>query len=138
MHPAFNNIGAYLKVANVIFTAAAAAEVDSQSVTLHQPGEDYFSGVLNVAVNAVAGAPTAFSVASKLQGSNDGATWTDLPGAALAPITAVGQASLNVDLSGAPTYVRAVVVPTFTAGNNPSAAIAATLVLGGATELPAV
>jgi hypothetical protein len=90
------------------------------------------SGVLLLGVLSPSGAPSSFSVAGKLQTSSDGVTnWQDLPNAAIQPITAPGQARVNVQLGGSLGFVRAVVTPSFVGGASPAIPIAATIILGG-------
>ena len=83
--------------------------------------------------------PTAQTVDAKLQESDDGATgWTDIAGAAIATLTADETAGgVDVNLSGAKAFVRVVATVGFTAGTTPAIPVAASLILGGADELPA-
>jgi hypothetical protein len=79
------------------------------------------------------------TVATKLQDSADGSTgWADVSAAAATDLTADDtEDEVDIDLSGAKRYVRAVTTVSFTAGTTPSIPVAATLVLAGKDELPA-
>ncbi len=93
---------------------------------------DYRSGMLIIGVDAPSGSPTSFSVSAKLQTSPTGTgNWTDVPGAAITPLTAAGSASTKFNLEGTSGWIRTCVVPSFTGGTSPAIDIAAAIVLGG-------
>ena len=101
------------------------------------------SCVLHQMLGAVSGAPTAVSVQTKLQHSQDDVTWSDFQingttqtTAALAAANTDG--SLGIDLTTAWRFIRAEMTVTFTGGTTPSALVAADLVLAGERSLPAV
>jgi|SRR5579884_227265 hypothetical protein len=140
MHPRFLDIGGYLKTIVSALNGAASAAVNGSAVQLVGPGYDYQSCQFVVASGAATGSPTGISVAGKIQDSADGSTgWADVAGAAITAITqSNGQANINVNLRGTRGYIRAVVTPTFTGGASPAIPVAGILVLGGASEDPAV
>ncbi|QSQ10763.1 hypothetical protein [Myxococcus landrumensis] len=97
------------------------------------------SCVLAATTGATTGTPSAMSLAAKLQESTDGQNgWTDLPGAAVEPLTAPnGVARVNVRLSTARRYVRVVETVTLTSGTSPTLGASSLLVLCGPDEIPA-
>lgn len=99
----------------------------------------YGSAVLSVAAGASSGSPSSFSVAGKIQHSDtttDG-DFTDFTGGAITPITAVDTlAKVNVDLTGAKRYIRAVVTPTYVGGSSPYVFVGAQVVLAGSSNPP--
>jgi hypothetical protein len=106
------------------------------------------SCIVHQTVGALSGGPTTTSVVTKLQhapdnGSGAPGTYADYTvGGAVQQTAAIaaanGENSLNVDLSGANRWIRAVTTITFTGGASPSALVAADIALGGQPELPAV
>lgn len=109
-----------------------------------QPGEQIaLSCVLHVQTGATTGTPSTISVAGKLQHSDDNSTWTDYTdpstnaSAAITAITAASTASsVDVDLSQAKRYVRAVVTPAFTGGSSPTIMVSSSIVFGGLRKAP--
>lgn len=107
----------------------------------------YLSAALHVAVGAASGTPDSFSVTAKVQHSSDDASadpYADYIGpesANVEDITAIvadnGQTQLNINLSKAKKYVRAVVTVAFVSGSTPKIEVAATWAFGGAETLPA-
>lgn len=136
MNAVSTSIGSFLKPAVGTVPAAVAAGTRN-GFSIDRTGFD--SCVLFVQGGAVAGAPSAQSLVSKLQESDDGSTWTDISGAAIAAITsASSSAKVNVSLATAKQYVRVVETVAFTGGTNPLMGAASAVVLGGASLLPAV
>lgn len=88
---------------------------------------------------AATGSPTSYTVDFKLQESADGSTgWSDISGAAVTQITADDQLEyVDVDLSGVKQYIRVVEATSFTGGSSPTVPASATVVLGGAQDMPA-
>jgi hypothetical protein len=142
MLPLITDIGAYIKALINILSTAATAEVDGAAIQLIGPGYDYQSAVISVAVGTPSGSPTSFSVAANIQDSPDGSTsWADfnLPSGQITPIAAAnGQATAKINVRGSRGFIRAKAVPTFVGGTSPAIPIAATVVLGGTTEHPAI
>ncbi|TQF13731.1 hypothetical protein FJV41_22435 [Myxococcus llanfairpwllgwyngyllgogerychwyrndrobwllllantysiliogogogochensis] len=97
------------------------------------------SCVLAASTGAASGTPTALSLAAKLQESTDGQNgWTDLPGAAVEPLTAPNAvARMNVRLSTARRYVRVVETVALTGGTAPTLGASSLIVLCGPDEIPA-
>ena len=101
------------------------------------------SCVLHQMVGAISGAPTAASVQTKLQHSQDDSTWSDFQingtTQATAAITAANNdGSVGIDLTTAYRFIRAEMTVAFTGGTSPAALVASDLVLGGERALPAV
>lgn len=135
MNPQTRDIGAYIAATKGIKPQSTTA------ATINGPAIDRvgkYSCVLQGSCGDATGSPSAQSVTHKLQHSADGSTgWTDLADAAAAALTANDTAvEVDVDLSGALRYIRAVAVVAFTAGTSPAIPIAATVVLGGSDTLP--
>lgn len=130
------SIGAFIKPINAVKVQ------DSAAATINGAAIDrtgFLSGVLQGACGDATGAPTAQTVDAKVQESDDGATgWADVAGAAIATLAADDTAGgVDVDLSAAKTFVRVVATVGFTGGTSPTIPVAASLILGGADELPA-
>jgi len=128
----------------------AIAPVDSIAATINGTGIDrsgYQSAALHVAVAAASGSPNAQSVVAHIEHSSDDGSqdaYTDYTGpesTAVETTTALTadntQTQLNVNLSKAKKYVRAVVVVGFTDGSTPKIEVAGTWAFGGAVTLPA-
>jgi hypothetical protein len=113
----------------------AAGTVNGSAID--RQGKD--SCVLVATSGAATGTPTSFTYDSKLQQSDDGSTgWADISGAAVAQITAdATQKSVNVDLTGAKRYIRAVDVVAFVGGTSPTLPSGSVVVLGGSEVEPA-
>lgn len=135
MNPQTRNIGAYIAATKGIKTQAAAAGTVN-GAAIDRVGR--YSCVLQGSCGDATGSPSAQSVTHKLQHSADGSTgWADLDNAALTAFTANDSAGeVDVDLSGALRYIRAVAVVAFTAGTTPAIPVASTVVLGGSDTLP--
>lgn len=85
------------------------------------------------------GAPTARTLACKLQDSADGSTgWADLTGGAVPDVTAINsEARLSFDLAKTiKQFIRIVHTVSFTAGTSPTLFIGSVVILGGARTLP--
>lgn len=129
------NIGAYVKAAKGINPAASAAAT-TNGAAIDRRG--LLSCVLHAACGAAAGSPTAQTVDAKLQDSADGSTgWADIAGAAVTQLTSNNtETQKDVNLSAAKRFVRVAVVVGFTGGTSPTIPVAATVLLGGADEVP--
>lgn len=143
MHPSRNDIGSYVKA--VAGVAPQVVHDNTSGVVTVNGGwinrQGYESAVLAVKNGAAAGSPSSYSVAAKLQDAADnaGTGAADLAGDAITPITADnGLASVNVNLAPARQWIRVVLTVTFVGGGlSPTLPVDATIVLGGAPELPA-
>lgn len=96
------------------------------------------SAVAVFVTGAISGAPTATSVACKVQHGDaaDGSDMADIPGATATITTADTIAEINVDCRGLKRYIRVSETTTFTGGTTPSILIAAVVTLGQAREIP--
>lgn len=95
------------------------------------------SCVLVAMSGAATGTPTTQTFDAKLQDSADDASYADITGAAITQQTADnGFQGLDVDLSGARRYVRAVSTVAFTGGTSPDWPVATAIVFGGSDTLP--
>ena len=133
---AMHDVGAYLKVVtghppeNSLAATITGAAIERTI---------FMSCVLHAACGAATGSPTGQTVDSKLQQSVDGSTsWTDVTGGAIAQLLDTDdiEAYVDVDLGSVENYIRVVTVVGFTAGTDPAIPVQASLVLGGAKELP--
>ncbi|NIU01091.1 MAG: hypothetical protein GWN01_09250 [Nitrosopumilaceae archaeon] len=130
------DIGAALK------TVLGVSPQNNAGSAINGPAIDrtgFESCVLSAMAGSTTGSPTSFTVDAKLQESADGSTgWADISGAAISALTAVDtEGDVDIDLSGVKKFVRAVVTPAFVGGTSPTVDVAATVVLGGAQEVPA-
>ncbi|MDQ5854009.1 MAG: hypothetical protein M3380_18470 [Chloroflexota bacterium] len=102
---------------NVRFTASirpgvhGVGTINGATIDRYNPSAagDGFRRAVFIFAAGTAGAGA--SVAVKVQDSDDGSTWTDIPGAAFAPITPSNHNSnyvLDLDLLGRKRYLRAV------------------------------
>jgi len=130
------NIGAFIACRSGTVPAAVSAGTRN-SAAINRGS--FSSCVLSAQAGAATGTPTSFTLAAKLQHSDDGSTgWVDLPGAAIAPITAAsGLAESDVDLSGAKEFLRVTETAAFVGGTTPTLGAASQVVLGGSDSLPA-
>jgi hypothetical protein len=89
---------------------------------------------------AATGGPSSQSATHKLQHSDtdvDG-NYVDFTGGAIAAHVADNQHSeLNIDLSGAKQWIRAVAVVALSGGSSPTLPVSSSIVLGGASTTPA-
>lgn len=97
--------------------------------------------MVSVEVGATTGTPTSFTVAAKVQESDDGSTsWTDVTGAAITTITAIDKSAqisvVNTSGKTRKVWYRVVVTPAFVGGTTPTVAVAAIALLGGAERGP--
>lgn len=130
------NIGAYAKVVRGVSPANATAS------TITGPAIDrqgFESCILAHSCGAATGSPTARTVDCKLTHSDtSGGTYTDVAGAAATQLTADDtDAEKNVSLIGVKRFLKVVQTVAFTGGTAPAIPVEATVVLGGAVELPA-
>lgn len=129
------DIGAEIKVvAGFAPRAASAGTITGSAIDR----DGFLSCVLHARAGDVSGGPSAQTYDVKLQDSADGSTgWADITGAAITQITAAnGEKHVNVNLSGAKRYIRAVGTVGFTGGTTPTMDVAATVALGGAVITP--
>jgi len=145
MLPRDVNIGTYLNSSiNAVNNAATAAVNGTaiQIVSANQSGSDYSSGQILLYPGAATGSPSALSVACQVQHSADGSTnWTnysDPQGAGNLTLTAPSsQATINVNLIAALSYIRLQITPTLTGGSSPSIPVIGAIALGARSPLPA-
>jgi hypothetical protein len=127
------DIGALVKLASSITPVAsddATVNGTSTDRMVSGSGEGYLSCVLHCAVGT---ATNMNSVDCKLQESANDSDFTDISGAAITQITATEtDAEVDVDLSGAERYVRAVATVDGT-----DVHVGATIAFGGAITKPA-
>lgn len=134
-------------VATTVTAGGGADDVAQNGVAIDRFASNRIpqSGKLCVPVEATLGGSETATVALKLQDSADGSTgWadydytTDTDQYSPTVINATGNSMVtrNVNLAGAKRWVRAVVTVTMSAASADTAAISATLVLGGWSELP--
>jgi hypothetical protein len=102
--------------------------------------------ILDAEAGAVTGAPTSFTLDTKLQDSADGSTgWADFvpvtgtaASGAVAQITAAStRKRKSISLLKAKRYVRAVSVVAFVGGTAPTLGVASVVVLGAPDTTPA-
>lgn len=137
------NIGFNIATRGSVFPQSATAAVNGSWVDRNTPGGQIaLSCQVHAMRGVTSGSPTTATLALKLQqsatGPSDGTDATDF---STAPTTLSADGTdllLNVSLSGAQRYVRAVATPAFTGGTSPSMMIAADIVLGGVAQEPAV
>lgn len=97
-------------------------------------GGPFQYGTFAIQHGATTGAPSAVSVAYRVQHSDDNSTYVDAvsaKGANDATVTLTGAAAcskLNVVLAGLKRYVRVVATPTFTSGTSPTLLVAVQLI----------
>jgi hypothetical protein len=138
MHPASNDIGAYIKQEVGLKPTNSAASATNKGAAIDRLGYD--SGVLHAMVGAAAGTPSAQSATWKIQESDtttDG-DFVDVAGAALAAMTTDNASGyIDLNLQGRKRYIRAVCTVALTSGSTPTLPVAATITLGGGDSLPA-
>lgn len=139
-----SNIGALLSTVTSVRPQAAFSAGATNGVSVDRQAHSMARCcVLHTSTGAATGAPTATSVIAKLQHAPDNATWTDYKpdGVNVATAVAAGASadvSLNVDLTLAARYIRAVSTVSFTAGTTPTVFAVVDIVLGGENTLAAV
>lgn len=138
MHPASNDIGAYVKTEVGLKPTNSAASATNKGAAIDRLG--FLSAVIACAIGSAAGSPSAISATYKLQESDtttDG-DFTDVSGAALAAMTANDSSGyIDANLQGLKRYIRVVCTVALTGGSTPTLPVAATVILGGADSLPA-
>ena len=147
------NIGELLAAVTSVFPQSSGATTINGAAVDRLAHSDALSCVLHQVVGAIGGAPTSFTVQTVLQHAPDNGSGA--PGAFANLVESVGglpattqqtgvatvantEQSLNIDLSAANRWLRAVTTITFTGGTAPTALVAADIVLGGEQENPAV
>src|SRR5688572_10502886 len=111
------NVGAFIKAIMSIpptnSVAAAAFALEGAAVDrMPETGKQFDSCVFHLQRGTTSSNPDPHTVEAKLQESSveaDGPTWTDIAGSTLGPLgTNNTEAQVNVDLTGAKRYIRAV------------------------------
>lgn len=148
------NIGGYVKAfaggasensgaASLITAAGTGDNAEVTGQTIDRDGYD--SAVVSIAYLATLADTESISFAVDIQESSDGSSW-DTAEELQAATTAVtssggtnehGVVELDVNLSGRKQYVRFNVTPNLSAGATDTALFATTVILGGASTLPA-
>lgn len=101
----------------------------------------YYSCMLTLAVGASTGTPTSFTVDCRLQDSADNTTFADFKPdgvnvAKVPQVAAINTVSrVNVNLTTANRYIRAVGKPAFVSGTSPTVLVAAAIILGGSDRV---
>lgn len=116
---------------------SAAGTISGTAIDRAVPGgQDYFAGTLHVAVGAASGTPDSFTVNAKVKhcatsgGSYVALTDRDGNEVAIDAIVADnGEATINVDLTGADEFIKVEPVVAFVNGTSPKIDVASTLVL---------
>jgi len=134
------DIGAFVKtVKGINPTNQAAGTINGAAIDR----QGFLSCELHHASGAATGSPSSRTVDSKLQDSADGSTgWADYnpDGAgsgAAAQLTADNtEARKAINLAAAKRFIRVVEVVAFVGGTSPAIPVAASVVLGGADQLP--
>ena len=107
--------------------------------------EGYTTAAIHAYGDAATGTPTGATLAVKVQESSDNSTWSDAldnTGTAIGfSLTVTSAAAENVArIEGLnlnrKTYLRAVITPTFTGGTSPASIAYASIIMGGALQLP--
>lgn len=142
---ASKNIGAYIKPIMSIpptnQVAVAAFGLEGAAVDrMPAVGKQFDSCVFLLQRGTTSSNPDPHTVTAKLQHSDieaDGPTWEDIAGTTLGPLGENNtEAQVNIDLTGAKRYIRAVATVAFTGGTTPAIPVVASVVFGGAKELP--
>ncbi len=140
-HPSFQNIGAFIHAHITLPPLANAAGTrNGIAVDRLQPGGLAASVLLVRSTGATTGTPSATTLDVRLQSSADGSTgWVDVASGALPQKTTLTAAigELDIDLSSAQRYLRAVEVNAFTGGTSPATPSGVDIILGGFSKLPA-
>lgn len=131
-------------VGDIIKTIDGIHPANSGATTINGPWQDrrgFQSCTVRGSNGAASGDPSSYTVDCKLQHASDssGTGAADISGAAATQITADNSGQeFDVDLSSVSDgWIRAVVTVAFTGGSSPAVPVAATIVLGGASVLPA-
>ncbi len=105
----------------------------------------YTTAAIHTYADAASGSPSAATLVVTLQESSDNSTWSnalDNTGTVIGyTLTVTSAAAENVArIEGLnlnrKTYLRAVITPSFTGGTSPASIAYASIVMGGAMELP--
>lgn len=140
------DIGSELKSrACGLASATAGGTGDGTAVTgatIDRAG--FGSAQLVAAYKASLTADKTLSIAAEIQDSADGTNWNTATALYTSTVVEtgvatnkVGEKRTNIDLSGYARYVRVNFTPDLSNSGTDTAIVAATLVLGGATTLPA-
>ena len=113
---------------------------NATATTVNGPAIDrqgFMTAVLLAACGAPSGAPSSFTVATKVQDSGDGITdWVDVAGATVTTFTMNNtEGTKDLDLKGMRRYLRVVQTVAFVAGTTPAIPISAAVLLGSATAI---
>lgn len=138
MHPARNDIGAYID------TAQESIRPQNSDLTADINGESvdrtgYDSGVLTAQIGAATGSPTAQSFVIIVEESADDSTWTAVSDATITLDADNEIAELDLDLREREQYIRATLDVSeggFTGGSTPANDLFAHFTLGGSYDLP--
>jgi len=145
MHPSLVDIGAYLR------TTTPDGKVQGYPPSALPAGTDNGdgfevvgakSGVLTASTGAATGTPTTQKCTVSLESAPAGGspTWVAVTDSSVVLEGNEKSARVNVDLTRLPSghaQVRVKVVTEFTGGTTPTQSVAATVVLGGFSTLPA-
>jgi hypothetical protein len=143
------NIGELIFAVTSVLPQSSAAAALNGTVNIDRNAHNVpQSCQLKQVVGAIGGAPTSFTVQTKIQhapdnGSGAPGTFADYAIAGTTQQTAAAVAAnteqaLNVDLSGANRWLRTVTTIAFVGGASPTALVQSEIILGGEAELPAV
>lgn len=137
------NVGGLVTSRTALRPQASVAAAAFSLLGLGIDREAFQSALFKAVLGAVTGAPTSFSVSTKLQDSADNSTFADVavsqsnPLVTIADLIAINTSGvLEVDLSGLRRYIRLVHTVTFVAGTAPTIFIADECILGGGAVLP--
>lgn len=133
----FRRTGEYIKSVAGLRPQAALEASAINGVAIDRTG--FQSCELLAFTGAETGAPTARTLATKLQDSADGSTgWVDIAGAAAPDVTAVNseqRAAIDLTVTEK-SFIRVVHTVSFTAGTSPTIFVGSTVVLGGHRRPP--
>jgi len=137
MNASQKDIGAYIKPALSIAPVSTDGSADVNGSGVDRVG--YYSGVVICSTGAASGSPSAQSVVFQLEESSDNSTFTAVSGATVTIIADDTLGELDVDLSARKRYLRVVCTDAtaLTGGTTPANFVTASIVLGGADNLPA-
>lgn len=98
--------------------------------------QGYDSATIVGSVGAISGSPSASSVTFQLQDSADGTSFDNFGDSVAVTAANTDSAELEVSLSGARQFVRVTATAALTGGSSPTALVAASITLGGSTNIP--
>jgi hypothetical protein len=146
MVPSISNFGAYCtsRVCGLA-TATAAGTGDATAVTGATVDRQGFgSGKAVVAWKTTLTADKTLAIAVEYQDSADGSSWNAAVALQASTVVktgaatnAVGEEEFNISFAGLQRYVRINFTPDLNNSGTDTAVVAATIILGGADELPA-